>query len=435
MSIKEREVVITGMGLMTPLGNGTEENWENVKRMKTGIGFYPQDELPRFLQYMGKVRNFEVEKDISHKLIGQMKFLNRGSLLGFAAAREAIAQSAANVAEVPPGRRALYIASGDTTKVGYDFIYPAVKDGTRGRWLEMDFEALNRSTVDKVNPFFLLESICNNLFSFLSAFYELMGPNTTLASHSPHGGNALELACRSIRQGKADMALAVGCGNWITEIPLYEMEGLGILSRCRSGIHSYRPFDRKRDGFIPGEGGAALFMEASEIAEQRGAKILAGVKGFGNCIEFANDQSLTVPSHVSAKNMVLALEDANCDPGKLAFICPHGSGSQKGDRSELNSIREAFGGMSAEIPISGMKAYTGHLGAASDLAEVILSIRATAERMVPATLNFREADPEFADLTLSGEHCHCDQGHFLSVSYGIGGQSSSVVVEIARPLT
>ena len=432
MSFKEREVVITGMGLMTPLGIGAEENWENVKIMKTGIGFYPQDEVPRFLQYMGKVREFEIEKDIPHKLIGQLKFLNRGSLLGFAAAREAISQSAVNVADVPPGRRALYIASGDTTKVGYDFIYPAVKDGTHGRWLEMDPEALNRSTVDKVNPFFLLESICNNLFSFLSAFYELMGPNTTLASHSPHGGNALELACRSIRHGKADMALAVGCGNWITEIPLYEMEGLGILSRCRSGIHSYRPLDRKRDGFIPGEGGAALFMEASEIAEQRGAKVLARVKGFGNCIEFANDQSLTVPSHVSTKSMVLALEDARCDPKELAFICPHGSGSQKGDRSELNSIREAFGRKSAEIPISGMKAYTGHLGAASDLAEVILSIRATEERMVPATLNFREADPEFADLAVSGVHRHCDQSCFLSVSYGIGGQSSSVVVEVGR---
>jgi 3-oxoacyl-[acyl-carrier-protein] synthase II len=148
-----------------------------------------------------------------------------------------------------------------------------VADGKR--WI-LNF---NQSTVDKVNPFFLLESICNNLFSFLSAFYELMGSNTTLASHSPYGGNALELTSRSIAQGKADIGVAVGCGNWITEIPLYEMEGLGILSRCKEGIHSYRPFDRKRDGFIPGEGGAALFLEASEIAERRGAKVWGKVNG------------------------------------------------------------------------------------------------------------------------------------------------------------
>jgi len=429
MSFKGREVVITGMGLMTPLGIGVEENWENIKAMKTGIGYYPQDEVPRFLQHMGKVREFEIEKDIPHKLVGQMRFLNRGSVLGFAAAREAISQSAVNVVDVPPGRRALYIASGDTTKVGYDFIYPAVKDGTHGRWHEMDFEALNRSTVDKVNPFFLLESICNNLFSFLSAFYELMGPNTTLASHSPHGGNALELACRSIQHGKADMALAVGCGNWITEIPRYEMEGLGILSRCRNGIHSYRPLDRKRDGFIPGEGGAALFVEAAEFAQRRGANVRAKVKGFGNCIEFGSDQSLTVPSSVSSKSMILALEDAGCDFLDLAFLSPHGSGSQKGDRSELNSIREVWGHRSQEIPICGMKAYTGHLGSASDLAEVIFGIQSIRDKMVPGTLNFREADPEFVDLQIAGAHRHCDRGRFLSVSYGIGGQSSSVVVD------
>ena len=176
--------------------------------------------------------------------------------------------------------------------------------------------------MDKVNPFFLLESICNNLFSFLSAFFEFMGSNTTLASHSPHGGNALELACRSIVHGKADVALAVGCGNWITAIPLYEMEGLGILSRCRQGIHSYRPFDRRRDGFIPGEGGAALFLEAADIAKKRGAKIWGKIEGFGNCIEFIKDQSMTVPSHVMSRNITLALEDAGCDLGDLGVHLP-----------------------------------------------------------------------------------------------------------------
>jgi 3-oxoacyl-[acyl-carrier-protein] synthase II len=309
-------------------------------------------------------------------------------------------------------------------------MYPAVKDGTHGQWEKMDRELFNRSTVDKVNPFFLLESICNNLFSFLSAFFEFMGSNTTLASHSPHGGNALELASRSIEHGHADIAMAVGCGNWITEIPLYEMDGLGILSRSREGVRSYKPFDRRRDGFIPGEGGAALFLEASEVAEKRGAKIWGKVRGFGNGIEFSNDQCLTVPSRVTQKSIRLALEDAGCDLKDLSFVSPHGSGSQKGDRSELSSIQAVWGDRRHKIPISGMKAYTGHLGAASDLAEVIFSIRALAEKMVPATLNFKQAEPEFSDLRIRGGHESCEGHHFLSVSYGIGGQSSSVVVEV-----
>jgi 3-oxoacyl-[acyl-carrier-protein] synthase II len=208
------------------------------------------------------------------------------------------------------------------------------------------------------------------------------------------------------------------------------MEGLGILSRCRQGIHSYRPFDRRRDGFIPGEGGAALFLEAADLAKKRGAKIWGKIEGVGNCIEFIKDQSMTVPSHVMSRNITLVLEDAGCDLGDLAFICPHGSGSQKGDRSELNSIQNVWGPKSREIPVCGMKGYTGHLGAASDLAEIIFSIQSTAENMVPATLNFEESDPEFADLRIAGIHQRGNRTRFLSSSYGIGGQSSSVIVQV-----
>ena len=425
-----REVVITGLGLTTPLGVGVEENWEGVKALRTGIEYYPVDGVPSFLSYLGKVKKLETERDVPQKLLGQMKFLNRGSLLGYVAAREAISDAKMNLTEISPGRRALYIASGDTTRVGYDFMYPAVKDGTHGKWQEMDAATLNRSTVDKVNPFFLLESICNNLFSFLSACYEFMGTNTTLASHSPHGGNALELASRSIQYGQADIALAVGCGNWITEIPRYEMEGLRVLSCCREGAQSYRPFDRRRDGFIPGEGGAAVLVEATEIAEKRGARILGKIRGFGNSIEFSNDQTLTVPPRVTSQCMRSVLEDAAIDLRDLSFLCPHGSGSKKGDRSELASIRDLCEERGSDIPITGLKAYTGHLGAASDLAEVIFCLRSVREGMIPATLHFREADREFRGLRISGKHEPCERGPFLSLSYGIGGQSSAVVVEV-----
>ncbi len=135
---------------------------------------------------MGKVREFETEKDIPHHLLGQMKFLNRGSVLGFFAAREAVSLSGMKICGHPSRPKGpATLLPGMRPRSVIDFMYPAVKEGTHGRWQEMDFEALNRSTVDKVNPFFLLESICNNLFSFLSASYEFMGPNTTLAMPFP----------------------------------------------------------------------------------------------------------------------------------------------------------------------------------------------------------------------------------------------------------
>jgi len=295
----------------------------------------------------------------------------------------------------------------------------------------MNFEKLNNSTIDKVNPFFLLESIYNNLFSFLSAFFEFMGPSTSLASLSPCGGQALEMAYRSIRQGKADIAMAVGCGNWITEIPLYEVEGLGLLSKCRNGSGSFRPFDRERDGFIAGEGGAALFIESAENALARGAEIIARIKGFGDCIEFSYGQGLSIAHDVTKRSLKMALEDAESSIDEVAFVIPHGSGTQKGDRSELSSVKEVLGSKERNVPVCGLKPYTGHMGAASDIAEIIFGVRAIKEMVVPATLNFHKTDKEFSGLRISGTQQECRNSSFLSVSYGIGGQSSSVVISAA----
>ncbi|MHB8883154.1 MAG: beta-ketoacyl-[acyl-carrier-protein] synthase family protein [Thermodesulfovibrionales bacterium] len=425
-----REVVITGMGLTTPLGSTVPENWANMKALKTGLAHYPKTGLPAFMEYLGKISRVSVPADIPPKIAGQMKFLSRGSLLGFIAAAEAAAQACYAAAAVAAGRRALYIASGDFTKVGYDFLYPAVKDASQHNWKELDHAKLNDAALSKVNPFFLLESLLNNLFSFLSAFLESMGPSTSVASLSPCGGYAIELACRSIRQNRADIAVAVGCGNWITEIPLYEIDGLGIASQCRDGVGSFRPFDRKRDGFMTGEGGAALVLEAAESAKKRGAPVFGRIRGLGNCIEFVPGRGLTVPPMVSRRCMEIAMADAGMGFNDLGFITPHGSGTQKGDASELMSIARVLEDSKAAVPVSGMKAYTGHLGAASDIAEVIMGIAASREHIVPATLNFSEPDRSLPGLNISGAHQSSGKACFLSTSYGVGGQSSSVVVEV-----
>jgi len=425
----ERDLVIAGMGLVTPLGIGVAENWENLKQLRTGLSCDPHEGHPGSLHYSGTVAAFDIEGGIPPRLAKEMKFLTRGSLLGLAAAREAFSEARIDIDATAPGRRALYIASGDTTMVGYDFMYPATREITEGK---IDFERLNRAILDKVNPFFLLESIKNNLFSCLSASLEFMGPNTSLALDSPGGSTALELAWRSIRHGHADVALVVGCGNWITEIPRYEMEGLGILSRCRDGAQSFRPFDRRRDGFIPGEGGAALFLVAADAVRRQDGATYGMIRGVGNTIESRGIEGMRVPERVSAESMRSALGEAGVDPGDFAFVCPHGSGSQKGDRSELRSIRQVFGSEASRLPICGLKPYTGHLGAASDLAELIFGIKAIREGFVPATLNFRKSEREFEELRISGSHQPSAGTCFLSTSYGMGGQASSAVVEVVR---
>ena len=426
----EREIVITGTGLTTPLGKNAGECWSNVKAMKSGIVRDPKNNLPEVLQYTGRAAEYDLPPDIPPKQMGQMKFLNRGAILGFCSASEAASTARDAIADIPPGRRALYIAAGDFTQVGYDFMYQAIKESTDKNWESINYEKLNSSALNKVNPFFLLESLNNNLFSFLSAFMEFMGQNTSLATLSPNGGNALELAYRSIKQNKADIALAVGYGNWITEIPMYELEGLGILSKCRQGIQSYKPFDKNRDGFIPGEGGSAIFLEAADIAEKRGANVLAKIKGVENCIEFSTNHTFSVPPKVTKRNMLSVIEETACAIDDLALIIPHGSGTRKGDRSELRSLMDVLGDKKADVPLCGLKPYTGHMGAASDIAEVILGINSVAEGTVPATLNFEATEKEFSGLKISASPRSCAKTHFLSVSYGVGGQSSSVLIEV-----
>lgn len=428
--MNKQEVVITGMGLITPLGKNLAENWDNLKEKKTGLAFYHDDRLPDFLHYMGKVSDCRLPDDLPHKLRGQAKFLNRGALLGFLSAYETITHSDLSISDTLPERRALYVASGDFTKAGHDFMYPALKEASCNKWKDIDPQKLNQAALEKVNPFFLLESLNNNLFSFLSAYLEFMGPNTSLASLSPCGGHALELACRSIRNNKADIALAVGYGNWITEIPLYEIETLGLLSKSAARPHSFRPFDRHRDGFIPGEGGAALFLESAARAKQRGAHIIGRIRGLANYTEFSQGKGFSVPEKVSRRSMELALKEAGGSIGDIAFINPHGSATQKGDRSELRSIMDVIYPENPDLPLCGMKPYTGHMGAASDIAEIIFGIKGIKDRIVPATLNFENAEKEFSGLNISNNHQACVKNNFLSVSYGIGGQSSAVVVEV-----
>ncbi|MFZ0930649.1 MAG: beta-ketoacyl-[acyl-carrier-protein] synthase family protein [Syntrophobacteraceae bacterium] len=428
MSLQKR-VVVTGMGLVTPLGNGVEANWRSLLAGRTGIERHERPGQPEYLQLFGEVKGLERLDGVPSKMAGQVRFLNRGSVLGFEAARQAVEKSNIDLSTIPRERRSLFLASGDLTQVGYEFMHPALKDVTKHSEKRADLSVLNKSTMDKVNPFFLLESISNNLFSFLSAVFEFMGPNTSLASLSPCGAHALELAFRKIRTGEADVAVAVGCGCWITEIPMYEMEGLGILSRCRHGQASFRPLDRARDGFIPGEGGAAILLEDNERAKARGARILGELKGFGNCIEFTQGKGLSVPERISKNSINAALEEGAIDAGDLAFICPHGSGTRKGDRSELNSIAEILGPQMNRVPVCALKAYTGHMGAASDICELILGIAAINEDIVPGTLNFSKTDADFEGMGISASTREARGRSFLSVSYGVIGQCSSVLVE------
>jgi len=424
-------VAITAVGMVSPLGMDVETSWQGIKASRSGIGFHPRDGIPSTYQYQGLVDDpCDVPDDVSRQLTSQIRFLNRGSLLGLAAARQAFISSGLSEDQVPPGRRSLYVGAGDFTSVGYEFMYPAMKVAADEQWQQVDQAVLNQAAVDLVNPFFLLESLNNNLFSFLSAYLQFMGSGTAMSAQSPAGSNAVELAYRSIKQGRADIAMAVGCGNWNTDVPIYEMRGLGLLSQCRHGADSYRPLSRGRDGFIPGEGGAALLLENYDAAKARGAEILGLISGVGNTLSTEPEKGLgfSVDAYREAFNS--ARGESGKTDSALGFVIAHGSGTGKGDGTELEALRELQQeGSVAFSATTALKAQTGHMAAASDVAEIIFGLMALRESMVPATHNFRDPESGYTSLSISDAPQPLTDPSFISLSIGVGGQISSVLVE------
>ena len=217
-----------------------------------------------------------------------------------------------------------------------------------------------------------------------------------------------------------------GAGPGSAPVPLLELKELGLLSAALAGAASFRPFDRRRDGFLAGEGGAALVLEPVEAARARGAASTgAWSAGVGNAA--GPSSRLVVHHEVALAAMREALTEAAAAPAGLGFVCPHGSGTRKSDRSEGAALREFLDG--APVPVCALKPYTGHLGAASDVGEVVLGLSAAAHGVVPATLHFTATEPDHAGLALANTPQSCATPLFLSVSYGLAGQAAAVVVE------
>ena len=289
-------------------------------------------------------------------------------------------------------------------------------------------EALNEAVLHQVSPFFLLEGLTNNAFSYLSAMYDMMGPNGSMSSLSATGSQALEYCERVLRMGEADLGIVLGCGSWSNPLILFELDGLGILSRGAEGAASFRPFDRRRDGFFPAEGAAALVLESADRARARGARPLGRVLGTGNFQELSPERNLALPRGASGRACRQALEEGGLPVKDLAFILPHGSGTRQGDRAELGALQDLFRKEGASSPLSGLKPYTGHMGAASDLGELLFGLRALADGVLPPTPGFERADREFEGMDIPAAPRSVQGAAFLSLSLGLGGQASATLV-------
>lgn len=429
-----REVWITGVGALTPAGANQDTFWESLSSGRSAISDHSaggDSALPPGAYLNGRVAGHEEPPEVPKKLTSQRKFLVRGSILGLHAAKEAIVQAGLDMDGIPPERKSLYVASGDFTRLGHQDFYTAFQEAAGEEWRVSDPKVLNEAVVHQVNPFFLLEGLMNNLFSFLSSCYGMMGPNGSISSLSSCGAQAVEFCERVVRMGEADVGLAVGCGNWDNPLLLHELNELGVLSKGAKGPGSFRPFDVHRDGFLVGEGAAALVFEEAGHARARGAKPLGRVLGTGNFQEGDPLGHIPVPAEATFHAAEMAINEAGLAPGDLAFVIPHGSGTRKGDRNELRALSRFLGDGAADVPLAALKPYTGHMGAASDVAEIVAGLRALREGVLPGTPGFEKTESEFAHLSISAGAQPVAGKAFLSTSHGIGGQTSATVLGVA----
>jgi 3-oxoacyl-[acyl-carrier-protein] synthase II len=414
------------VGLVTALGHGFEATWRALLEGRTGVRAVDPS-APTPAERLGAVVEPPLLRArVPEHLESQAKFVNDSGQLATDAIEEALGAAGVAAAGIPPERRALYLAQSDYTRANCIDFRPAVVDATGQGAHAIDAEVLNRSSIHKVNPFVLLETLNNNAFSFLSALFELRGSNTSLSGFSGPGVAAIALAAGAVRRGGADVAVAAGASRPAGPVPRHELETMRMSSRGRDGAASFRPLDRRRDGLVPGEGGAALVLEPLAAARARGAKPLAVVLGHGGATHAPADGSHAPPAAAVLAAARAAMAEAKARPEDLLGVVAPGTGSPEGDRASLEAIRALLGGR--RVPVVAWKGATGHMTLASDVGEAALAARGLSEGVLPGTVGFERADPGFEDVAVSATAVRGAGAGVLVLCAGLDGQAAALVL-------
>ncbi|MNC15133.1 3-oxoacyl-[acyl-carrier-protein] synthase 2 [compost metagenome] len=405
-------VVITGMGLISPLGNSVEQFWGSLSAGESGISPITSFDTSHFKSKIaGEVRDFDPEARFGRK---EARRMDRFTQFALAATEEAWADSGLQLEKIDRERLGVYVGSG----VGG--IHTLMEQA----------ELLKTRGPERVSPTLIPMLISNMAAAMISIRFGALGPTLSPVTACSIGNTAIGEAFRLIRYGGADCVIAGGAEAAITEISLASFGNATSLStRNDEPGKASRPFDGKRDGFVIGEGGAILILESLSHALRRNAVIHAEVIGYGASSD-AYHMVATHPEGIGAyQAMKLALQEAGVQPQEVDLISAHATSTLIGDRSETTAIKKLFGEVAYRIPVTANKSMTGHtLGAAGGL-EAIALIKSIQEGLIPPTIN-QEVPDEICDLDYvpnSSRTAELNIG--ISNSFGFGGHNAVIVVK------
>jgi len=405
-----RRVVVTGIGLVSPVGVGTEETWEGVRCARSGIGPITAFDASDFTtRIAGQVKGFEPEKYIDRKEIKKM-----GRFIHFAVAAADFALSASGLKVGPDDaeRVGVYIGSGIG---GFEVI-------------EREFENMMRSGPRRISPFFIPATIVNLASGYVSIRTGAKGPNSATATACTTSAHAIGDSFRLIQRGEADAMICGGAEACICRLGIGGFAAMRALStRNDKPERASRPWDKGRDGFVVGEGSGILILEELEGAKGRGVPILAEVVGYGLSGDAYHITAPPEDGDGAFRVMRLALKDAGIAPERIGYINAHGTSTDVGDRVETVAIKRCFGEHAYKLAVSSTKSMTGHLLGGAGGLEAGLSVLAIRDQIAPPTINYEVPDPECDLDYVPNQARPLKIDYALSNSFGFGGTNGCLI--------
>jgi len=409
--LSKRRVVVTGLGIVSPVGNDTASAWASIVAGRSGIAPVTRFDTTGFpVHFGGEIRNLDLGPFLSPKEARRMDaFMQYGVVAGMQAMRD----SGLTVTEATSDRAGVLMGSG---MGGLESI-----EQTYSKFLETH-------SPKKVSPFFIPGSIINLVSGHLSMAYNLTGPNLAVATACTTSTHAIGLAMRLIQYGEADVMLAGGsematCPTGVSGF----VQAQALSHRNDDPTGASRPWDKDRDGFVMGDGAGAMVLEEYEQAKARGAKIYAEVTGFGMSGDAYHVTTPPENGEGARKAMVKALGDAGANPDQVQYINAHATSTELGDRAETTAIRRAFGAAADRLVVSSTKSMTGHLLGAAGAVEAIFTVLALRDQIAPPTINLHEPG-EGCDLDyVPNEARRMPLDLALSNSFGFGGTNGSLI--------
>jgi 3-oxoacyl-[acyl-carrier-protein] synthase II len=409
--VSKRRVVVTGMGVVSPVGSTVPSAWDAVLRGESGIGPVTRFDVSAFpVRFGGQVRDFDVAQYMPAKEARRMDdFMH----YGVAAGVQAVTDSGIDFQKSDPTRCGAVCGAG----IG-------------GLWtIETEYgEYLKAMNPRKISPFFVPATIINMIAGYLSIRYGLKGPNLGVVTACTTSTHAIGIGMRTIQYGDADVIIAGGGEMATTRCGLGSFgQAKALSTRNDDPKGASRTWDKDRDGFVLSDGGGAVLLEELEHARKRGAHIYAELVGFGMSGDAHHITAPPEDGEGARLAMVNALRDAQLNPSAVQYINAHATSTPLGDKAETEAMKRAFGEHAYKVPVSSTKSMTGHLLGAAGVLEAIFSILAIRDGVVPPTINYQTPDPE-CDLDYvpnTARRMTVDVS--LSNSFGFGGTNGSLI--------